>query len=284
MPDGLSRNERREVAREHARRAREKQQRRDRLRRWLIPTGVTTIVLAIVAVVVLVVSMSGPSPQTAAGPKNMISDGILFTGANGAAVATPTAAIPAKGGPTPHPSSAGGRVPHIVEYVDFACPHCKEFESTNAAAIQTLVAGGRLTLEVRPVAILDASFEGTRYASRAADAGACVANFSPNDFLKVMNAFFAGQPAENSPGLTNAQIVTLVHEAGVKNADIDRCIAGESFASWVDSATARFVANPAVQTPQGVGTPTILVNGKMYTDSLTDSASFDNFLAGATKS
>ena len=81
MPEErITKNDRREAAREAARVAREKQKKREQLRRWLIPAGVTVVLLAIVAVVVLVIVTSAPPPQTKAGPKNMISDGILFTG------------------------------------------------------------------------------------------------------------------------------------------------------------------------------------------------------------
>jgi protein-disulfide isomerase len=283
VPAGQTKNDKRAAAREQARLVREKQLQRERLRRWLIPTGVTVVVVAVIAVVVLVVSTSAPAPQSAAGPKNMLSDGILFTGSNGTAVATTTPAIPASGSPTPLPSDAGGDVPHVVEYIDFACPFCNEFESTNASKIQSLVAERKATLEIHPVAILDKSFQGTRYASRAINAGACVANFSPNDFLAVMNAFYAQQPKENSPGLTNAQILSLVHGAGVKSAEIDRCISGESFTAWVASTTSRFLANPDVVTPAGVGTPTIFVDGKIYSGSLTDPSAFNSFLGAATK-
>jgi protein-disulfide isomerase len=279
----LSKADRREAAREQARLAREKQLRQERLRRWLIPSGVTVVVLAVVAVIVLVVSMSAPAPQTAAGPKNMISDGILFTGVDGKVVATSTAAIPAKGTPTPHSPDSEGDVPHIVEYIDFACPYCGKFESTNAATIQTLVAAGKVTLEVRPVAILDRSFLGTRYPSRAMNAAGCVANFSPNDFLTVVTAFYANRPQEQTAGLTNAQIVRLVRNAGVSNNDIEKCISGESYRSWVSAATARFLADPANVNPAGqIGTPTVFVNGQMFSGSVSDPGAFDNFLAQAT--
>ncbi len=278
----VSKADRREAAREQERLVAERRQRQERLRRWLIPGGVTVVVIAIVAVVLIVIANSAPAPQTAAGPKNMVSDGILFTGVGGTPVATTTGAVPAKGTPSPHPSDLGGDVPHIIEYIDFACPFCNQFETTNAAKIQSMVAAGAATLEVRPVAILDRSFQGTRYASRADNAGACVANFSPNDFLAVMNAFYAKQPKENTPGLTDAQIRALVHGAGVASSDVDRCISGETFRSWVSAATARFLADPAAQTPNGVGTPTVFVNGKMYTGGVTDAAAFQKALDAAS--
>ncbi len=281
MPDErLTKNDKRDAAREQARLAREKQKRQERLRRWLIPTGVTVVVLAIVAIVVLVVSTSAPAPQTAKGPKNMISDGILLTGSNGKMIATPTAAIKAKGTPTATKYDESDGLAHIVTYVDFTCPICQEFEATNEDAIQQLVAGGKATLEVHPIAILDRNFLGSRYSSRATNVAACVANYAPNDFYAVMEGMYAGQGTEQTTGLTNQQMIKIVHEAGLTNGDVDSCINGESFKSWVTASTARALAGPLPNTSVSAvtGTPTVLVNGQQYSGSFTDANAFVSFI------
>jgi len=276
-----TKNDKRDAAREQARLTREKQKRQERLRRWLIPSGVTVVVLAIVAVVVLVVSTSAPAPQTAAGPKNMISDGILFTGVNGKVTPTATPAIKAKGTPTPTIQKNDG-LAHIVTYVDFACPVCQVFEQANATNIQQLVADGKATLEVHPIAILDRSSLGARYSSRANDAGACVANFAPDSFLAVMGEMYAKQPAEQTTGLTNSQIIQLVHSAGLRNADVDKCISGESFKSWTAAATQRALTGPLPNSDVTAvsGTPTVLVNGKQFnpTNGFGSSDDFTSFV------
>jgi len=276
-----TKNDKRDAAREQARLTREKQKRQERMRRWLIPTGVTVVVVAIVAVVVLVVSTSAPAPQTAAGPKNMISDGILFTGVDSKVTPTATPAIKAKGTPTPTTQKNDG-LAHIVTYVDFACPVCQAFEQANADNIQQLVASGKATLEVHPIAILDRSSLGARYSSRANDAGACVANFAPDSFLAVMSEMYAKQPAEQTTGLTNTQIIQLVHSAGLRNADVDKCISGESFKSWVAAATQRALTGPLPnsETTSVQGTPTVLVNGKQFnpTTGFGNADDFTSFL------
>ncbi len=281
MPDERqSKNERREAAREQARLAREKQKRAERRRRWLIPSGVTVAILAVVAIVVLVVSSSAPAPQTAAGPKNMISDGILFTGSGGTMVATPTAAIKAKGTPTPTKYSTSDGVAHIVTYVDFSCSACQSFEGTNAESIKQMVESGSATLEVHPIAILDRLYLGTRYSSRANNVAACVANFAPDSFYDVMEAMYTNQPAENTTGLTNSQIVRVVHGAGLNNSDVDKCINGESFKAWVAATTQRATTGPLPNTSVAnvTGTPTVLVNGQQYSGSLTDATAFSTFV------
>jgi protein-disulfide isomerase len=281
--DRLSKNDRRDQAREQARLSREKQKRAERLRRILIPSGVTVVILAIVAIVVLVVSTSGPSPQSSAGPKNMISDGILLTGSGGSMTATTTAAIKAKGTPTPTATSAADGIAHIVTYVDFSCPACQAFEETNAENIKSLVEQGAATIEIHPIAILDRNFLGSRYSSRANNVAACVANFSPNDFYAVMEAMYTGQGTEGTTGLTNSQMVSLVHTAGLTNSDVDSCIRGETFKSFVAAATQRALNGPLPNTSVTAvsGTPTVLVNGQQYSGSLTSDTAFTSFVQQA---
>jgi protein-disulfide isomerase len=276
----LTKNDKRDQAREAARLTREKQTRAAAPRRWLIPGGVTVAIIAIAAVVFLVVSNSAPAPQTAAGPKNMISDGILLTGSGGTMVATPTAAIKAKGTPTPTVYKKDG-VAHIVSYVDFTCPACQAFEETNSATIKSLVEQGTATLEVHPIAILDSHFTaGSLYSTRANNVAACVANYAPDSFYAVMQAMYVGQGTEGTPGLSNSQMVGLVHGAGLTNADVDKCINGVSFKPWVTAATARSGAGPLPNTsvPSVNSTPTVLVNGQQYSGSLTDGTAFTTFI------
>ncbi len=281
MPDErLTKNDKRERAREAARIAREKQKRAENLRRWLIPTSVTVVVLAIAAIVVLVVSTSAPAPQTAAGPKNMISDGILFTGSGGAMTATTTAAIKAKSTPTPNPLVSDG-VAHIVTYVDFSCPACQSFEAANSANIKTLVEKGAATLEVHPIAILDTHYLTSKYSTRSNNVGACVANYAPGNFYAVMQQLYTDQPTEGTSGLTNNQLVSEAHKAGLTNGSVDKCITGVSFQPWVTAATARALNNPLPNSASGAavtGTPTILVNGQSYTGNFKDPSAFTTFV------
>lgn len=277
-----SKGDKREAAREQARLTREKQAHQERLRRWLIPSGVTVVIVAIVAIVVIVVANSAPTPQTTAGPKNMITDGILFTGVSGKTVATTTPALKPKQSPSPAATSAG--LPHIISYVDWSCSGCKAFETANAAWLEQQVASGSVTLEVRPVAILNRLYQGTQYSQRANNAAACVANFDPDSFLTVQDAIYAKQPDEKSRGLTNNQINGVIHGAGLRDSHVDSCVTGMTFDSWVTAATARFTSNSSLINP-AVGsqtTPTVLVNGQMYTGS-DDPSAFEQFVSDAAR-
>jgi protein-disulfide isomerase len=275
----LTKNQRREQARELARKEREKAQRRDRTLRWAIPTGVTAAIAAIVVIVIVVVINSAPAPQTAAGPKNMITGGIQFEGKNGDLSVVSTPGLKSKQTPDPVATSNPDGIPKIVTYVDFSCPACQAFEQENADYLKGLVSSGKATLEVHPIAILDSHYLSSRYSSRANNVGACVANFAPGSFYEVMQEMYAEQPEEGSNGLTNSQIVNVVHKAGLNDGQVDKCISGESYKKFVAAQTQIATSDPALANPQygSLSTPTILINGQYYSGS-TDNASFKAYI------
>jgi protein-disulfide isomerase len=199
----------------------------------------------------------------------MISDGIVFeSDGDGGVQYVPTAAIKKGGDPVPTEQREG--VLNFVTYVDFSCPACKQFEEAYSASIQSMVAEGAATLEVKPIAILDYRGYTTDYSTRANNVAACVANYAPDSFLDVMAAMYAQQPSEGGPGLGNSAIVDVVKSAGLDDDDVNQCITGESFQPWVTAATAR-------SSQAGVGsTPTIIINGTVWDRDAY--ATFDDFV------
>lgn len=276
MPDERqTKNQRREAAREAARLEREKNKRRERLRRWLIPTISTLALLAIAGGIVWAFVSNTPAPQSATGPRNMASDGILFSAdADGTVVPVTTGAVPASGTPTPTDPQDDG-LAHIVTYVDFSCPACKSFEEAYSTSIDALVSAGVATLEVHPIAILDSRFINSRYSTRANNVGACVADLAPESFRDVMAAMFVNQPEEGTSGLTDKQIIDVVHSAGLVDADVDACIEDELFQPWVTAATERATSNASLIPPgaPGLSTPTLVVNGEVW-DRTVDAMDF----------
>ena len=277
-----TKDQRRAAAQEAARQMRQKQKRIDRRNRIFLIGGSTLAILAIFAVVavVLITSNRGAGP----GPANMASDGVVFTGSDAGVKVVETKGIPEGGTPTPTDTTAlGDKVKlNIVTYIDFLCPYCNQFETTNAATIQSLVESGVASLEVHPIAILDNSSQGTKYSTRAANAAACVAAYEPDKFLAVQSAFFANQPAEQTTGLKNSELIDLIKGAGVTDEQVEPCVNDQRFAAWVTSATTRALANPDLKTADGkFGTPRVLVNGVMYSGGVSDPTAFQEFLAQA---
>ncbi len=280
--DKLSKNQKREAAREQARQLREQQRRKDRRSKWILQGSIILASLAIVAIiaVVLVNSVRPAGP----GPRNMASDGIQLTQGG---IATQTSAIPSGGTPVPNERDEAAGVLDIQMYVDYLCPICGEFEATNGDYIASLLENGDTTLEIHPISILDRYSAGTKYPTRAANAAACVADMSPNQFLDFHNLLFENQPEENTAGLSDEEIIDLTVEAGVENAsDIAACISDQQFKSWVTNSTDRATTGPIPNSniDNVLGTPTILVNGQKYEGAVDDLLSFQAFVVQAAGS
>ena len=276
----LTKDQRREQAREIARLEREARLKSQARTRVLIRVGVTLGVVGLLGAIAggvwLAVRPSGP------GPVNMASDGILFTGADDGSIrAVQTGAATTDGTPVPTDPDAYDVPARIVTYIDYGCPYCNQFETANGAQINELISAGYATLEVHPLSILDRAFLGTEYSTRAANAMACVAASEPDAFLDANAALFAGQPAESTEGLTDDQIRDILDSAGALNDEISACIGDRRYAGWVAAATERATNDPDLVNPTSgsFGTPTIFVNGVRYGGALDDPNAFASFIA-----
>ncbi|MCC4908207.1 thioredoxin domain-containing protein [Microbacterium sp. cx-59] len=141
----------------------------------------------------------------------------------------------------------------VDTYIDFMCPYCNQFEQTEGDEIQKLVASGDVTLNVYPVSILDRLSQGTEYSSRAASAMYSVAVADPANSYAFLQALYANQPAENSAGLTDEQIVQIARDAGVDvTPELEESITSHEYLQFAKSR----------ELPEGsTGTPTLVVNG-----------------------
>ncbi len=272
----VSKNQRREAAREKAKQLREEQRKKDTRNRVILISSLSVVVVAIVVGIVLVITSTlrpaGP------GPANMASDGIqIGTGF----VAATTPALEAGADPVPTVVDPASGAVDIRVYVDYMCPYCGQFESTNNAQMGEWITSGAATVEIHPLSILDRSSLGTKYSTRAANAAACVANYAPDQYWAFNGLLFSNQPAENSEGLDNDTLKSLVGEAGVTDQSaIDSCMDDKTFNGWVADATSRALEGPLPGTDNlaVTGTPTVLVNGQKYSGSLTDASAFSSFV------
>ena len=237
-----------------------------RRRRTALP--VPALVLAIVAVVI--VNSIRPAVP---GPLNMLSDGIKI---GQGFVAEPTAALEPDAEPVANERDPNTNIIDIRTYVDYLCPFCGAFEVTNGDYIASLVENGGATLTVHPISILDRASQGTRFSSRAVNAAACVANYAPNQFFDFNTLLFTNQPAENSSGFT----VQADVEAP---ADVAACVRDQPFRAWVTAASARALNGPIPDSniEKVTGTPTVIVNGLKYEGPVDDLESFKAFVVQA---
>ena len=183
-------SESREAARERARELRDEHRKRDRRRQLGLILGVVggIVVVGLVVTLVLVNSARGQSR----GPQNMLSDGIKL-GEGFVAVRTPGLGVGAE------PKASDPNPVDVVDiqiYYDYLCPNCGVFEDRNGAQLRAWIDTGAATVEFHPIAIFTSKAADTKYAARAANAAACVAEYSPDDFFAFHEALFAEQPDE----------------------------------------------------------------------------------------
>lgn len=233
--------ERREAAREEARRLKEEQAKREKRNRIiLIGTLVGVLALIVVAAVVIIGQSQKSALEDVASPAGANEAGGIVVGADGV-------------------GSANDGAPAVQVYSDFMCPYCGQFELTNGAMLDELAAGGEATVVYHPVAFLDRFSNGTNYSTRAAQAVAVVADQAPEQFTAFYRALFENQPAENTPGLSDDEIAAIAVGVGVPQEVADSFVDG-TFTDWVAAAS-----NQATEDLEQPATPTIIIDGEVYT-------------------
>jgi protein-disulfide isomerase len=270
----MTKNDKREAAREQARILREEQKKKDRRTKFLLQGGLILGSLAIIALVTVLI-INGTKPA-GPGPLNMQSDGIKI-GQGFVAVSTPAL----ESGEEPVPNESEDGVIDIQMYIDYQCPFCQQFEATNGDYLSGLVENGGATVEIHPIAILDNQSLGKKYSTRATNAAACVANYSPNQYWDFNRILFENQPGEGTEGLSDDQIIALTEEAKVEEPDkIAQCIKDMTFKGWVAAAKSRALAGPIPNSDvaQIKGTPTVIVNGQKYEGPVDDVDAFAAFV------
>jgi len=271
-------SESREAARERARELRAAQRKSDLRRRIIVTLSIVGVVLVAGAIVTLVLmNARGPASR---GPLNMLSDGIKI-GADFQAASTPALGV----GQTPVASDPNpADLVDIKIYFDYLCPNCGLFEERNGAQLREWIGNEAATVEYHPIAIFT-SKSPTEYSLRAANAAACVAEFSPGSFFAFHESLFANQPEENTDGLSDDELVDLALDAGAgPRASLEKCVDDQRFRRWVKDATTRALTGPIAGTEVAAieSTPTIIVNGRefAYTTAF-DPNEFAQFVARA---
>jgi protein-disulfide isomerase len=174
----------------------------------------------------------------------------------------------------------------IITYVDYQCPYCAYFENANIDQIKGWLDTGLATLEVRPLSFLDGRGSPNEYSSRAANATACVASFSPNNYFDFSKALFINQPLEGNRGPSNNQLFNTAKQVGITNeSEVETCIKEKSFGKWILKTTdATFEAGVPEFSPtfwaEKNGTPAVFVNGQHYNGAIDNPAQFAQFVSG----
>jgi protein-disulfide isomerase len=248
----LTKQERREAARDEARKLREEQARREKRNRIILIVSLVVGLVAVVALVWGIVSANNSSTvEGVARPEGSDLQGGIPVGAS------------LEAGTTNDDVGAGT----VNVYLDYTCSYCGQFEEINAADLKTMAQDGTATVIIHPVAILDGSGDYTDFSGQAANAAATVAEYAPAQFLDFNAALFtlwgdavdaaveAGATAVDEP--TVADIAATAVSVGVAQDVADR-FADREFGDWVAATTRQFGRDGFE------GTPTILVDGEEF--------------------
>lgn len=151
-------------------------------------------------------------------------------------------------------------------YEDFMCPFCEKFEQSAGPTLVQAVKDNRAQVRYHTLSFLDRFSNGTKYSTRAANAAICASDIGVDFFVKYHGVLYGKdkdgnkvQPAENSNGRTDAELISYAKQAGIpadKETQFGTCVQTRQHAGLVQAITDR-------ATQRGItATPTVLVNGK----------------------
>jgi len=144
----------------------------------------------------------------------------------------------------------------VVIYEDFQCPVCKAFEDASAKQVAQGIDEGKVRVEYRIVSFLDQASQ-NEYSSRAANAAAAVLDIAgPDAFKTFHDTLYANQPAENTAGPGNDQLIAWAVQAGADRGQVTEAINSGQFDQWVVDATDQMSKDGVT------GTPTIEIDGQ----------------------
>ncbi len=162
--------------------------------------------------------------------------------------------------------------PHeVVVYEDFLCPFCGELEKATRERLAALADAGKVTVTYRPFVLLSQIGD---YSERTAAAFGVVLDTSGPEVAKEFHdLLFENQPSEEGPFPEDDELVDLAVQAGADEAEVGDAIRDLDGKDFADGATA--AADDA-----GVrSTPTILLDGEVFTDGRTMDELAENLIA-----
>jgi len=229
------------------------------------PVVIGAIVAAVVVVAVVVAILIGNSGKS--GPS---------TGTSGSSA--PVGVVGGTGGGIlVNPATAKGNAPTLDVYEDFQCPSCAQLEKAMGPAMASMAKAGQVKLVVHVLSFLDANLKNDS-SSRAANAAACAAD--AGKYLEYHSAVFAAQPAQEGAGYTDAQLTEVAKTAGITGTALttwQRCTSSGQHAQYVTDV------QTGAEKAGVFGTPTVKLNGKDITKTLTTGDALVAQVKAATK-
>lgn len=133
----------------------------------------------------------------------------------------------------------------ILEFGDFSCPHCLEYQPTIKQVIDQLVKPGKARLIFRPM-----TFVGGPYSVTAAQAALC--GGKQGKFWEMEEALFNLQATQSYQAFQIGTVKTTADNLGLDGVALVNCMTGSDIQNSLSSSEALF------QQLGATGTPTIM--------------------------
>ncbi|MBT8226638.1 MAG: thioredoxin domain-containing protein [Dactylosporangium sp.] len=154
---------------------------------------------------------------------------------------------------------ARGDGPKLIEiYSDYQCPICRSFETQTRDTFAQWVATDTAKIVFYPVAVLD-GYSKNEYSTRSAAAAGCAAD--GGKFHQYSYALYVNQPAENTEGPDNAELIETGKTVGLGE-DFEQCVKDGKYTSWTQHINENFEERKLK------GTPSVFVDGERVEASL----------------
>ncbi|MEW2634666.1 thioredoxin domain-containing protein [Streptomyces sp. NPDC048389] len=228
------------AARERLRQERERQAKKDKIRRQLTVAGSAVVVLAIAGGIGYgVMQANKPTEWEAAKDKALVKP--ANSGKDGTTISL-------------------GKGKTVDVYEDLRCPACAAFEQTSGEKLKKAAEDGKLTLRVHLGAIIDGNMGGSGSKNAISALGAAL-NVSPEAFADYHGLLYS---AKHHPAETEDKFADDSYLLDVAN-NVEALKGNEKFSEAVDKGTYDKWALTMIDefNDAGVkGTPTIRIDGK----------------------
>lgn len=234
---------------------RKKQEKRQKIATW---STFGVIVAAAIAVIVFIVVSSNQQKLDVSetSPNALSTNGVILTSQTEVATGEGydlELGKPAKSEDVLKDST----VPNVEIFLDYDCPHCKEFEDMSSNYLNSLLDEGTATVEYKPIVVI-----GSNLSISGGNAAACVAEYAPDRFNDLHTKLFEMNGQQNVSVSKTVKSLNIAGEAGEQ---VQKCVSSKVYSNWLDKATAEAMSKTDKDgKPVVTGTPTILIDGVKY--------------------
>jgi protein-disulfide isomerase len=157
----------------------------------------------------------------------------------------------------------------MIEYASVSCPHCARFATEVFPAFKAkYIDTGQVRYVAREALTGDPAI---------AAAGFLTARCAGKDkYFQVVDAIYHAQPEIFSGGEPHAVLLNIARSAGMTDSQFESCIKDEAALNALNSRWEKYVKDDKIN-----GTPTFVINGKVYDKGEMSLAELDAAVAEA---